>query len=184
MNIGNTCVTILFITILLFAIGYFVINREELFIKRSTTYFVLLNQLNLFLGALLCAGVYHWDISWGWKLFSCIFIFDIMFFGMLFIKGYLPDFCYDELEIENGILKKVHASQSLRILKLPKECVQIADNAFDDLPELEEIYFGKNIKEVSIELLDKHYVLHTLHFANSKTKCDDIIKTKYTIKRK
>ena len=113
-----------------------------------------------------------------------ILIFDVILTFMMIVRIYISDHYYDSLEIQDGVLKKVHASQYLKVLKLPSNCVSIDNEAFSNLPELETIYFGKNVGEISEDVLDGHYVLHTLHFASPNTKYSETIKEKYHIKQK
>ena len=184
MDFGNIIVLAFVITCIVGVVSFLLLNIKYLFMQKSSTLFVILNHLVLFCGIGIYAALYRWNIFWLWKSILAVLVFDIILTFMMLVRYYISEHYYDSLDIQDGILKKVYASQYLKILKLPKNCVTIEKEALSDLPELEIIYFGKNVEKVSADLLEAHPILHTLHFANPETKYDEEIKEKYTIKQK
>lgn len=184
MNLGNI-VVLFFVFVCICAIAaYLFCNLKKFLIDKGITTFVMLNHLVLLGGIGAYMALYHWEIFWLWKGFLAVLLFDVILGFIMLVRNYVSEHYYDSLDIQDGVLKKVYGSEYLRILKLPKECVKIDDNAFVDLKELEEIYFGKNVEFVSEKTLENHYTLHTLHFANPETKYEDSLKDKYKIKQK
>lgn len=184
MDFGNILVVSFAIMCIVAIFAFWGENADKLFAEKSATRFVFLNQIVLLCGVGAYAALYYWNIFWLWKCLLAVVVFDVIITFILFIRVYVSDHYYDSLDIQDGILKKVNGSQYLRILKLPKDCVKIENDAFADLPELEEIYFGKNVESISDELLEHHHLIHTLHFKNSNTTYSDALKEKYTIKQK
>ena len=182
MNLGNIIVLFFVFVCVCAMAAYLFCNFKKFLIDKGITTFVMLNHLVLLGGIGAYMALYHWEIFWLWKGFLAVLLFDVVLGFILLVRNYVSEHYYDSLDIEDGVLRKVYGSEYLRILKLPKECVKIDDNAFANLNELEEIYFGKNVEFVSEKMLENHYTLHTLHFANPNTKYDDSLKNKYKIK--
>lgn len=149
MRFDNICVQAIAIMFLVFAVGFFLSNFSSFFSKRSIRWFVLCNELYLFICGFCAYKLYYMETSWIWKILLCIAVIDLWWFGAMIIRYLVFAYIPDGYEIINGDLLRVNANSSIIKIKIPARCTSIAPAAISNLPDLEEIVFPESISEFS-----------------------------------